>query len=264
MQALLYDGNTIYHYGKTDYISKVILKHKNWEPILTGLFNYLLKNKADNILFDIGCNIGYYSIISSKFCKKIYSFDANNNNLLLLQKSIKKNNINNIICYNSAVSSENDLIYILKTEDQNNRNIGGFKYIKNIGNNIVTSNNNIKSIKLDDFIKNNNIENIDLIKIDIEGGELECIRGLENTLNNNIIKKIIIEISPKFNQDSKEILQILINNDYLIYDIGLKEGGKYVYDESIYIKMLEKNIENIDLFLQDVLIQTNILAIKKI
>jgi FkbM family methyltransferase len=262
MKSFLYDGNIIYHYGKTDYISKVIMKHKNWEPKITCLINLILKNKNDNIFFDIGCNIGYYSIIASKFCKKIYSFDANNQNLNLLNKSMNENNIKNILYYNNAISNKSDEYFDIKPDDKvNNRNIGGIKYIKSSDLNVT--NQMVRSISLDEFIISNNIEEIDLIKIDIEGGELNCLLGSENTLSKNIIKKIILELSPKFNDDSKDILNLLQVNDYLIYDIGLQEGGKLINDDSLYSKITNTLITDFDYFIKNIELQTNILAVKK-
>ena len=50
---------------------------------------------------------------------------------------------------------------------------------------------NIKSIKLDEFIKNKNINNIDLIKIDTEGHEFEVLDGLKENINK--VNYILIE-----------------------------------------------------------------------
>jgi protein-L-isoaspartate O-methyltransferase len=79
-----------------DFISKNIIINKCWEPNITSLFLYLLKNKNNSIVFDVGCNIGYYSLISSKYCKEVYSFDANINNIKMLNNSAELNKISNI------------------------------------------------------------------------------------------------------------------------------------------------------------------------
>ena len=113
MEYILYNKINIKCYTN-DYISSIIYKYKCWEPNITLFFNYLLKNKKDNIIFDIGCNIGYFSLISSQYCKKIYAFDANIENINLLNESIQINKINNINTYNYAINDNNNDIFKLK------------------------------------------------------------------------------------------------------------------------------------------------------
>ena len=74
-QNILFDKTKIMCYGicnccnNIDFISKNIEKNGCWEPNITSLFINILNQKNDNIVFDIGCNIGYFSLISSKFCR---------------------------------------------------------------------------------------------------------------------------------------------------------------------------------------------------
>lgn len=50
----------------------------------------------------------------------------------------------------------------------------------------------VETIALDTFIKKNNIDEIDLIKIDVQGAELDIFKGGKNTLQN--VLKIICEV----------------------------------------------------------------------
>ena len=50
---------------------------------------------------------------------------------------------------------------------------------------------------MDKFVKKNNIKSIDILKVDIEGSEYEFLKGAKNTLKNNKIKIILIEISDR-------------------------------------------------------------------
>ena len=52
-------------------------------------------------------------------------------------------------------------------------------------------------IRLDSYIEENKIQCIDILKIDIEGKELEALESLGKYLTNNFVKIIKIEISFK-------------------------------------------------------------------
>lgn len=257
----LFDETKIFIYencrccGNIDFISKSLKLNKCWEPNITFVILNLLKNKNNNIFFDIGCNIGYYSLLSTKYCEKIYAFDANIKNINLLQKSITINNINNIIPTVCAITDDENKLF--KTGTLHEHNVGSLQVEQ-----VYTPNHsNIKSLKLDNFINTNNIDNIDILKIDIEGSELDCLKGLDQTLNTNIIKNIIIEVTPLWNvQIAKNILNYLKLKNYILFDIGLNEVGTY---NDIKIQNLFNNeINNIDNFVININIQTNILAKK--
>src|SRR5207344_3202780 len=80
-------------------------------------------------------------------------------------------------------------------------------------------------IRLDDFLSENSIPHIDLIKIDVEGHELEVLRGMKLCIEQKKVEVIQFEfgsfniISRTFFKDFWELLQ----NDYDIYRI-LKDG----------------------------------------
>lgn len=255
----LYTGYYIVNYGNKDYISNSIIKYKCWEPNLTNIFNSILNEKNDNVVFDIGCNIGYYSIICSNKCKSIYSFDGNISNIYMLSMSTYYNNINNIIINHNIVSDIDNQYFVKNNQEiiSKNNNIGGLNF--KLSNEY---NYDAKSISLDNFINKNNIQSIDILKIDVEGHKLNVLKGLINTIKSNIIKYIIIELSPCFNDDSYEILTILKNSNYNIYNIQHKETGKYIYDNNYLNNVLKYEICDIKKFIKSIDRQTNVICRK--
>jgi FkbM family methyltransferase len=262
---VLYNDKFIYGYGLSDYISTTIIFYRCWKPSVTNIFNTILmrnKNK-DNVVFDVGCNIGYYTILSSNHSSNIYSFDANKENIHKLNVSCLINNITNVNSYHNCISDKNTF-YKMSNKDvvDRNGNIGALRFEET--NDSV--NNDALSIKLDDFIEENNIQNIDLLKIDIEGGELNCLKGTQQSLKKNIIKNIIITISPHINSDCFDILKLLKENDYNLYIIPSKEKINYFNDTNYFdeVTLNENNIRNKELqsFVSSINIQTSILAIK--
>ncbi len=255
IKSELYTSQYIYNYGKSDYISNSIIQYKCWEPNISNIFDNLT---CDSVILDIGCNIGYYSILcaNNKCISKIYSVDANIHNINMLNMSCSLNGIYNIQTINKCISDEPLQYYqpsneklILKVG-----NIGGLSYSK-------TTDEGVVSTTIDELITLHTIQSVSIMKIDIEGGELNALKGASNTLKTNTIKNIIIEISPKFNNDSNQILQILKDNNYDIYNIPHQETGIYNSDSN-FLKKIKQPIHNIDTFIKNIGCQTNILAVK--
>ena len=251
-KTLIFNNETIYLHTNQDWISNKIIQYKCWEPIISGLFVYLLKNTDKSVVIDVGCNIGYFSIIASKYCDVVYSIDAYKPNLDLLGKTIKKNKMTNIISTHYAVSDTDNAVY--KPVKILDVNIGATKFTKTDDSSFTT-----KSITLDTFVCSNNITQIELIKIDIEGGELNCLNGMKQILKNKIVKNFIIELTPLFNNDSEDIINLL-KDDYNIFDVGCKECGFYNYDKVYYDALLTKPIIDVKQFVKKIKVQTNVLC----
>ena len=264
----LYTNNIIYNYGKNDYISNSIINFKCWEPNISNLLDTIINNNknSQSVVLDIGCNIGYYSLLCAnhKSISNIYSIDGNLDTINLLNMSCYINKISNIKLINMCVSDKLDEFHNTSNIDlvKKNGNIGGLSFMKATD---IKSNGQdyISSTTIDYIISKNNINDVIIMKIDIEGGELNALKGAINSLMANIIKNIIIEISPKFNNDGIEILNILKYNNYEIYNIPHLETGVYNNNNKFINEILKHPILDINQFIRNVPVQTNVLAVKK-
>lgn len=259
--AKLFNSINIVTYGETDYVSNSIIRYGCWESNVTDTILQLLNisNNSTKIFFDVGCFIGYYSLLLQDLCDYIHSFDANEININLLKESIELNGFTNIITNNNMISSS--IIpteYCMKNLDivNKNGNYGGLSYKKGIGENTI------KSLNLDQYITDNNITHIDVIKIDIEGFELEALEGLEQSLTNGIIYNLVIELTTINNKENSIKILNKLEKYYSIYDIGLKETGYYTNEIDIN-KFKPISPDRFIDFIVSVKIQTNILARKK-
>ena len=124
-------------------------------------------------IIDVGGWIGDSALILSKYTNSnVYSFEAVSQNFKNLEMTVKMNSLKNVIPIHSALGSHEGTIFI---EDSNS---GSFT------NSIETQKSEIVKLNtLDNFVKMNDL-NVGLIKVDIEGGEQDFLKGAIQTINN--------------------------------------------------------------------------------
>lgn len=122
------------------------------------------KNKRT--MLQAGGNIGAYPIWFSKIFNQVITFEPEPLNYECLLLNIKEHNINNITSYNAALGNENKNVSIRF----DNNNCGGH--------NILIEEGNVKMMKIDDL----ELKELDLLMLDVEGQEIECLKSAEQTI----------------------------------------------------------------------------------
>jgi FkbM family methyltransferase len=173
-------------------------------------------NKKDKIIFwDIGANIGLYSIYNSlkNTNSQTISFEPSTSNLRVLSRNISINNLQNKIkIFPIALTNKKNKFLFMK-EGQfieggalnsfgENYNFEGKNFISKM--NYTTFGTNINFL-----IDNNILEIPDYIKIDVDGIEHLILEGGDKYLRNKKIKSISIEINENFFEQYKKVLNIM-------------------------------------------------------
>jgi len=177
-----YNGNVsaFFNIFKYDFISNIIKQNKIWEHNLHYVFErYINKN---SVVLEGGCHIGTHSIKLSMLAKQVHCFEPLRESNTLLRKNIHRNNCNNIVVYNEALSDIEGtsnfawmLISNVGAAGLNDNPMG----IHNTG--ILTNEAEmyeVKTITIDSL----NLDKLDFIKLDVEGYETKVIEGAINTI----------------------------------------------------------------------------------
>ncbi len=175
--------------------------------------------KEGDVVFDIGANIGYYTLMFAKLVGpkgKVYAFEPDPTNFSLLEKNVKINNYKNVILINKAVGNKTGKIKLyLSEENHGMHRVYESKYCKRAV--------DIDIIKLDDLF-NKGIK-LNFIKMDIEGAEIDAIKGMSKLLNKNK-PKMLTEFAPvsinEFGPNPKEYLELLKKVGFKILNINGK------------------------------------------
>ena len=215
-----------YKYYLQDLLSvNSIGKSKLWEPHILKFSQMYLSEFNDKNILDIGAHIGYHSMNFATLTKgKVYSFEPQPQNYKLLHLNAKINNLKNIHPIMMSLSDINESSKIpLVSKSKDKGNMGDFT-INNLTSNMYAK---INSRTLDSF----NLENIALIKIDVQGWEKKVLKGAEETLK-RCKPLLIIEFENhqllKTNTSVEELIAYIKQLDYYIFYLDYSYPSDHV------------------------------------
>lgn len=195
---------------------------------------WMMKNEISpgNIILDLGANIGHYLIMESKLIGKtgkIYAIEPDPRNIEFLKKNIKLNTIDNIANIRQvAISNKKG---IAKFNLSSKTNLSSLVYKENNKNFI-----NVELLDFGTYLKD--IDRIDLVRMDIEGHELEVFDSLVKhfyKMPNHMPKKIIFETHLAVYKENVIFARKVLNQ---ILEIGYKI--KYLSSPNVSTTTLHK------------------------
>jgi FkbM family methyltransferase len=207
------------------------------------LFNYIIDweeykliehiAKPDSTIVDVGANVGYYTLWASRFNDKgkVYSFEPNDINFQRLSENVNSNpSVKHVVPVKNAVSNKCGTVSMTNELDTLN-------HIVDDGS--ITGNGTVEvvCVTLDHFADTNHIEQIDYLKIDVEGFEFEVLSGAQKMLAANRIGIIQVEINNALDNSghtSQQLLNLFATHGYSLcsYSVDDTRLVKIEYDEN--------------------------------
>jgi FkbM family methyltransferase len=140
-----------------------------YEVLEGGEYKFLFD---DFVVIDAGCNIGSFSIWIKDRAKMVHAVDLAPRNIELLNKTIKDNGISNIKTYCCAITGRNGNRWA--SDLGCGAGDGGWQIRDIVGEGLE-----VDGYTLNTFMENNTIPFADILKLDIEGTELEVLNSLD-------------------------------------------------------------------------------------
>ena len=195
------------------------------EPETLAWIEEFGKNGA--VLYDIGANIGLYSIYHSILNGgKSYAFEPSLFNLKQLSKNINVNNCeNNIVIIPNPLSSSNKIDDFKYGTTEEGGALSGFGINYGFDGNRICSvmNNKVIGFNLDFLVSTGLIKDApNMIKIDVDGIEHIILQGAIETISSSKCNSILVEVNSDFNEQEKEVHKILNECGYVC-------RNKYIY-----------------------------------
>jgi FkbM family methyltransferase len=217
VQFLVFKGN--------DLVSNA-LRNGGYEDDLHALSEGILRDKKDGIVLDIGANLGSYCIPLAKKHPhiKFEAFEPQRIVNYQLCANIIINGLENVNSYEVGLSDKEEVLELVMPDYTVEGNIGAFSINEEVRKNdyecpTVNTTDRI-DVTLLDWME---FENIKLIKIDVEGHELEVLKGGTKTIKRNNYPPIIFEAwtwKPWYQEKRKELFAYLHDLGYNIIELG--------------------------------------------
>jgi FkbM family methyltransferase len=185
-----YDSDLNILINRQDHIGKTIFYHGYYEGREIRIVKKLLR--ADDIILDIGANIGSWTLIFGKLAPagKVYAFEPSNT-FIQLQKNLSLNpRLTRIDTFNIALGNENGFGEIDQTYGETSND--GMKRM--VTPPLLTSMANIPMTTLDAWSSKHALHKLDWIKIDTEGMEYQIILGGKQVIS-RFKPKILLEVN---------------------------------------------------------------------
>jgi len=213
-------------------LSRVLAKHGIWERATTAIVMKMIR--PGMTVIDVGANLGYYALLESRLVGpkgKVYAIEPVAQNYEVLVKNIELNKAHNVKAFRLAMGSVNGCMEMLLSCNSNHGTFMDASLFSNfytermekIGRNKVQ----MEMLTLDKFIEDQGIEKVDLIRMDVEGYEVEIVKGMAETLV-KLSPQLLIELHFVHFENERLLDQMIfdiLNKGYEIDKLSIRKKG---------------------------------------
>lgn len=165
------------------------VRNRGQEFTRTALETRLPKS---GVFYDIGANIGIFTLPAAHIVGaegRVVAFEAAPANYNRLLENLELNNLTNVTTFGLGLSSENTTATLYRPT--NRLGEGGHSLI-----NTGVPHGGVSTIllaRLDDLVKLWNLPTPNLVKIDVEGAEMDVLTGMSKLLDDSALTHIVCE-----------------------------------------------------------------------
>jgi len=191
------------------------------------LSDIISETSDGDIFYDVGANVGLYSCLvgSAVSNHQIYSFEPHPVNAEALESNLKLNNINGTV-FQLAISNEEGTFEL--SSEGTEAGLGEHSLDTSSSESTVS----VSVRRLDKLRKEYNMPVPTIVKIDVEGAELDVIRGAADTFSDPHCKTLYCEVHPdrmkKFGGSQAELKSQLVNFGFDVETIDQKLGSRII------------------------------------
>jgi FkbM family methyltransferase len=163
--------------------------------IVKTLETYL---KPGMVVVDVGANTGLYTLLFSLLVGskgKVYAFEPVPSLAKRIEENVRLNGATNVDVFNVAAGCRtgSTKLYLSKGGGDGWASLYEWRYAgdKHI---------DVDVVALDEWVRQYNVDRVDLLKIDVEGAELDVYLGAQNLFKRGTIQAAIVE----FNEETRE------------------------------------------------------------
>ncbi|MCB0209167.1 MAG: FkbM family methyltransferase [Anaerolineae bacterium] len=186
----------------------------NEKPVQKAIAHYL---RPGQVFYDIGANVGFFTAIAAKRVGPtgfVYAFEPVPENAQSIRHNINLNGFSQVTVFEQAVSDKSGVGALFVTH------YAGGSTLSTVGKPSDTREViNVSLISIDDLVTRRTLLPPSLVKIDVEGAELDVLKGMRHTLKKHrplLIYEIDDGNNERFRQKQNSCEAFLKNLDYTI------------------------------------------------
>lgn len=208
-----------------DELATSYLLGKEFEPDTVDFLQRFLQ--PGDVVLDIGANIGHMSIVAAAKVGahgKVLAFEPAPAEFAELNLNIQLNSLTNIEPHALAIADAPGRVpFYLAGEGLGLYNSTG-KPFRTSGMRQIE----VEAVRLDDFLKENDVPAVTLVKMDVEGGELAVLRGGDAFFRRDDGPLVICEFSDvassSTGQTTEQLWTAFENHGYTLFDLVPTSG----------------------------------------
>jgi FkbM family methyltransferase len=177
-----------------DPLQRAIAAQRRYESDVTWAFPYLLG--PGDVVIDGGAHIGYLSLLAARCVGssgRVHAFEPVSRTFEALHENVRLNRQDNVHCRRMALSSAAGEIELEVPIDPEGGSLlawGASSVLLRRG-----PRERATACALDDYVESNGLEEIALVKLDLEGAELTALRGMTRLLSRRRVRYVISELN---------------------------------------------------------------------
>lgn len=213
-------------FDKPDIVSNGIRHGSGWEEHLEAISERFLVNTFGGSVLDIGANLGSYSVpLAQKFPNvTFHSFEPQRIIFYQLCSNVLINALQNVVCHNYGISDHNDKFMAIMPDYATETNVGAFSLDEQTReNNYECATKGLMEEIEVRILDDQSFKNVRLIKIDVEGLEMEVLKGALKTIEDNNFPPIIFEAwtyKPWYQERRKDLIKFVESLGYNVTTVG--------------------------------------------
>ena len=188
-----------------DVVGRVLTASGVWEPHVTEAFRARLG--AGDICVDIGAHVGYYTLLASTLVGPtghVYAFEPSPGVYRALEQNVARNGVTNVTALNIAAGADGStgVLYELAEGSSGNSSLSPrLLDSPHAGTADDYASVEVEICAADARVPAEELARVRMIKVDVEGYEVEALRGVERILDAGAPVAVIVELSPDWSSE---------------------------------------------------------------
>ena len=227
--------------------ARVVLNPK--DPVVSGALAFRVYERSElafvekslrpgMTVLDVGANVGLYSALAGHAVGpsgRVAAFEPDPESFQYLQKTIRENGLSNIQPANLAASDQEGVSRLFTSS----ANRGDSRLYNN---ELSDGSVEIQTIRLDDYLPTVGIQELDFIKMDVQGFEGHVLAGLEQTIRHSPRLVMMSEFWPdglrRAGTNPNELLERLEQWGLKIHELRAHGETRPIPDKHAFIAQL--------------------------